>query len=168
MVTVPAHSFRAPVLWVVTAARRCIPRVWAVASSSSADRIIRTPSVRHRLDLRLIGCLHCSHGHGRRKHAPRLPRVANRGRALEPTSRSSSIRASCAVGTHGIRRSGTRSTTAPSLFRLSPRTPTSGSQVNAADRTAGVRVNAALLSAIAGFVACAAARAYGPFVRRAQ
>src|ERR1700751_6490632 len=54
MVTVPAHSFVAPVFRVVTAARRNIPSVCGVLSSSSSGRMILPPRDRHRLALPLM------------------------------------------------------------------------------------------------------------------
>src|SRR5215469_696182 len=49
MLTVPAHSRLAPVFSVVTAARRNIPNVCGVLSSSSSARMILTPCDAHRL-----------------------------------------------------------------------------------------------------------------------
>ena len=49
MVTVPAHSFAAPVLSFVIAARLSMPGVCAVLMSNSPERTIRTPLDRHRL-----------------------------------------------------------------------------------------------------------------------
>src|SRR5580658_10253302 len=57
MVTVPAQSFVAPVRCVVTAARRCMPSVCAVASSSSSARMTLTPCWRQRLVFPLMSCL---------------------------------------------------------------------------------------------------------------
>src|SRR5450755_4685020 len=46
MITVPAHSFSAPVRAVVTAAARVMPGVCGVLMSSSSLRTTRTPLVR--------------------------------------------------------------------------------------------------------------------------
>src|SRR5450755_372073 len=95
MITVPAHSFSAPVRAVVTAAARVMPGVCGVLMSSSSLRTTRTPLVRQ--SVATLGVFHgldqgVAEEPGFRRRAPGLCYRPEGGAGSDPATRSQSTR----------------------------------------------------------------------------